>query len=66
MENYKTCVKYNIGVNCPGISGTVPDYKNSSRVLERYVKCPRRVLAYVLRQENRKGSVAIVTTRYCE
>ena len=33
-----------IGSNCPGISGTVPDYKNLSRVPERYVKCPGRVL----------------------
>jgi len=56
-----------IGSNCPGISGTVPDYRNLSRVPERYVKCPGRVLTYVLRQENRKGSVAIiVTTRCCE
>ena len=51
-----------IGSNCPGISGTVPDYKNLSRVPEHYVKCPGRVLTYVLRQENRKGSVAIVST----
>jgi len=50
-----------IGSNCPGISGTVLDYKNLSRVPERYVKCPRRVLTYLLRQENRKGSVAIVS-----
>ena len=55
-----------IGSNCPGISGTVPDYKNLSRVLECLVKCPGRVLTYVLRQENRKGSVAIVSTRCCE
>ena len=45
-----------IGSNCPGISGTVPDYKKLSWVPERYVKCPRRVLTYVLRQENRKSS----------
>ena len=37
-----------------------------SRVPERYVKCPGRVLTYVLRRENRKGSVAIVSTRCCE
>ena len=55
-----------IGSNCPGISRTVPDYKNLSRVPECYVKCPGRVLTYVLRQENRKGSVAIVSTRCCE
>ena len=58
--------RYYIGSNCPGISGTVPDYKNLSRVPECYVKCPGRVLTYVLCQENRKGSVAIVSTRCCE
>jgi len=40
-----------MGSNRPGISGTVPDYKNLSRVPERYVKCLGRVLTYVLRQE---------------
>jgi len=53
------CIQISIGSNCPGISGTILDYKNLSRVPERYVKCPRKVLTYVLRQENRKGSLAI-------
>ena len=50
------CITCHIGSNCPGISGTVPDYKNLSRVPERYVKCPGS------RQENCKGSVAIIVS----
>ena len=34
-----------IGSNCPGISGTVPDFWNLSQVMERYVNCPGRVLS---------------------
>jgi len=37
--------------------------ENLSRVPERSVKCPGKVLTYVLRQENRKGSLAIVEAR---
>jgi len=58
---YKSFLAFvNIDSNCPGISRTVLDYKNLSRVPEHYVKCPGRVLTYMFRQENRKGSVAIV------
>jgi len=37
---------YSIGSNCPGISGTVPDFKNLSRIPERYGNCPGRELSF--------------------
>ena len=58
QPSFPVCTKGNaiIGSNCPRNSGTVPDYKNLSQVPERYVKCPGS------RQENCKGSVAIIVS----
>jgi len=40
----QSTAELSIGSNCPGISGTFPDYKKLARVPERYLKCPGRVL----------------------
>ena len=37
-----------LGSSCPGISGTAPDFKNLSRVLECFVNSPGRVLTHVV------------------